>query len=218
MPRETTVPLGTSPIVWVLRLASAAPWANRALPDRGRPLGPPTHFCGEVAERSNALHSKCSVRETVPWVRIPPSPPHSQPDQRTRSKRARVTTNLPALSDPDAPLVKRQVSGAMLNPQILTLPPGGKRPGRGLRVSPVSPFNRFRRSRRLLQARSCANIRLALVAAGQSYRAESALLKLAGRANYAGSFQFLHSKGSDVAQSDRDVTNDHVPIARRPDE
>src|SRR5437879_13628510 len=30
---------------------------------------------GEVAERLKALASKASVRETVPWVRIPPSPP-----------------------------------------------------------------------------------------------------------------------------------------------
>src|SRR6266481_5438589 len=31
---------------------------------------------GEVAERLKALASKASVRETVPWVRIPPSPPY----------------------------------------------------------------------------------------------------------------------------------------------
>src|SRR5436305_14222394 len=30
---------------------------------------------GEVAEWSKAPHSKCGVRATVPWVRIPPSPP-----------------------------------------------------------------------------------------------------------------------------------------------
>ena len=30
---------------------------------------------GEVAEWSNAPLSKSSVQETVPWVRIPPSPP-----------------------------------------------------------------------------------------------------------------------------------------------
>src|SRR5205085_4378124 len=30
---------------------------------------------GEVAEWSKAPHSKCGVRVTVPWVRIPPSPP-----------------------------------------------------------------------------------------------------------------------------------------------
>src|SRR6476660_6690516 len=32
---------------------------------------------GEVAEWSKAPHSKCGVRATVPWVRIPPSPPRS---------------------------------------------------------------------------------------------------------------------------------------------
>lgn len=29
---------------------------------------------GEVAEWSKASHSKCDVRETAPWVQIPPSP------------------------------------------------------------------------------------------------------------------------------------------------
>jgi hypothetical protein len=33
---------------------------------------------GEVAERLKALASKASVRETVPWVQIPPSPPYLQ--------------------------------------------------------------------------------------------------------------------------------------------
>src|SRR5882724_6098667 len=34
------------------------------------------HSCrGEVTERLKVLASKASVRETVPWVRIPPSPP-----------------------------------------------------------------------------------------------------------------------------------------------
>jgi hypothetical protein len=32
---------------------------------------------GEVTERFKVLASKASVRETVPWVRIPPSPPES---------------------------------------------------------------------------------------------------------------------------------------------
>jgi hypothetical protein len=32
---------------------------------------------GEVTERLKVLASKASVRETVPWVRIPPSPPFS---------------------------------------------------------------------------------------------------------------------------------------------
>lgn len=30
---------------------------------------------GEVAEWSKAPHSKCGIRATVSWVRIPPSPP-----------------------------------------------------------------------------------------------------------------------------------------------
>ncbi len=30
---------------------------------------------GEVAEWSNAPHSKCGLLERVTWVRIPPSPP-----------------------------------------------------------------------------------------------------------------------------------------------
>ena len=30
---------------------------------------------GEVQEWLNWQHWKCCVRETVPWVRIPPSPP-----------------------------------------------------------------------------------------------------------------------------------------------
>ena len=36
--------------------------------------------CGEVTERFKVLASKASVRETVPWVRIPPSPPESSPE------------------------------------------------------------------------------------------------------------------------------------------
>src|ERR1041385_5617322 len=31
---------------------------------------------GEVQEWLNWQHWKCCERETVPWVRIPPSPPH----------------------------------------------------------------------------------------------------------------------------------------------
>ena len=30
---------------------------------------------GEVAEWSNVPHSKCGVGASLPWVRIPPSPP-----------------------------------------------------------------------------------------------------------------------------------------------
>src|SRR6185312_3644871 len=40
---------------------------------------------GEVAERLKAPHSKCGVRATVPWVRIPPSPPFTQNCATTRS-------------------------------------------------------------------------------------------------------------------------------------
>ena len=32
-------------------------------------------YLGEVQEWLNWQHWKCCVRETVPWVRIPPSPP-----------------------------------------------------------------------------------------------------------------------------------------------
>src|SRR5207253_600598 len=34
---------------------------------------------GEVTEWFKVLASKASVRETVPWVRIPPSPPYQVP-------------------------------------------------------------------------------------------------------------------------------------------
>ena len=36
-----------------------------------------TFLCGEVPEWSNGTVSKTVVRVTVPWVRIPPSPPIS---------------------------------------------------------------------------------------------------------------------------------------------
>jgi hypothetical protein len=39
---------------------------------------PPSSFIlafGEVQEWLNWQHWKCCERETVPWVRIPPSPP-----------------------------------------------------------------------------------------------------------------------------------------------
>src|SRR3954447_18709627 len=39
---------------------------------------------GEVAEWSKAPHSKCGVWATVPWVRIPPSPPPSRPRSASR--------------------------------------------------------------------------------------------------------------------------------------
>src|SRR5678809_186846 len=43
----------------------------------GHPAGAIALSSGEVAERSNAPHSKCGLRATVTWVRIPPSPPRS---------------------------------------------------------------------------------------------------------------------------------------------
>src|SRR3954463_3487720 len=46
-------------------------------PRRGAPL-PAFGADGEVAEWSIVPHSKCGVRATVPWVRIPPSPPTTQ--------------------------------------------------------------------------------------------------------------------------------------------
>ena len=46
-----------------------------AASERGsRPFGR-----GEVAERLKAPHSKCGIRVTVSWVRIPPSPPTPRP-------------------------------------------------------------------------------------------------------------------------------------------
>ena len=60
-----------------------APWALRG--GRRVCISPPPHrpgrarlrprACGEVPERSNGSVSKTEVRATVPWVRIPPSPP-----------------------------------------------------------------------------------------------------------------------------------------------
>ena len=56
--------------MFACRLTAALPRPDSAPARSGTP-------CGEVAERSNAPHSKCGVRATVPWVRIPPSPPTS---------------------------------------------------------------------------------------------------------------------------------------------
>src|SRR3954453_17850448 len=53
-----------------MRRAARAPRPTR--PASVRPARLPS---GEVAEWSKAPHSKCGVRATVPWVRIPPSPP-----------------------------------------------------------------------------------------------------------------------------------------------
>ena len=56
-------------------LASEVPCANGALPRPGRPRAGSTTLRGEVAEWSNAPHSKCGIRVTVSRVRIPASPP-----------------------------------------------------------------------------------------------------------------------------------------------
>src|SRR5688572_7083495 len=72
-------PISALPGAWQareLRLTAALP-ADRA------PRGRPRTLSGEVAERSNAPHSKCGLRATVTWVRIPPSPPERV--DRTRS-------------------------------------------------------------------------------------------------------------------------------------
>src|SRR5678809_1183553 len=53
------------------------PAARAPRPTGAGILTGPRDFRGEVAEWSKAPHSKCGVRATVPWVRIPPSPPIS---------------------------------------------------------------------------------------------------------------------------------------------
>ncbi len=65
-------------------LAGQSGFAMRQHAARGRPRPMPACLpdsiilsCGEVAERSKAPHSKCGVPATVPWVRIPPSPPRT---------------------------------------------------------------------------------------------------------------------------------------------
>ena len=45
------------------------------LPVSPSPLLPFVFSLGEVQEWLNWQHWKCCERETVPWVRIPPSPP-----------------------------------------------------------------------------------------------------------------------------------------------
>jgi hypothetical protein len=46
------------------------------------------HFAGEVAEWSNAPVLKTGVRASVPWVRIPPSPPYFLAPCRTLTQGA----------------------------------------------------------------------------------------------------------------------------------
>ena len=62
------------------RALSAPPSSPRTRPDRG--LNCPMMAPGEVAEWSNAPHSKCGIGASLSGVRIPPSPPflrHSSP-------------------------------------------------------------------------------------------------------------------------------------------
>ena len=58
---------------------------------KNQALDPQSAFCnpqsGEVQEWLNWQHWKCCVRETVPWVRIPPSPPF---DFRMRNADLRI--------------------------------------------------------------------------------------------------------------------------------
>ena len=55
---------------------SGPPSSPRTRPDRGRTLRP-VMAPGEVAEWSNAPHSKCGIGASLSGVRIPPSPPIS---------------------------------------------------------------------------------------------------------------------------------------------
>jgi hypothetical protein len=57
------------------RALSAPPSSPRTRPDRGPNL--PVMAPGEVAEWSNAPHSKCGIGASLSGVRIPPSPPIS---------------------------------------------------------------------------------------------------------------------------------------------
>src|SRR6185503_14339864 len=60
---------------WLLSRQARGPLLERRVrPEPGsRPAS--ANPSGEVAEWSKAPHSKCGVWATVPWVRIPPSPP-----------------------------------------------------------------------------------------------------------------------------------------------
>ena len=56
--------------------AGSALWGAPEVATRWRPFyTAPLDRCGEVAEWSIASVSKTEVRESGPWVRIPPSPP-----------------------------------------------------------------------------------------------------------------------------------------------
>ncbi len=56
---------------------------------------------GEVAEWSNVPHSKCGVPGRVPWVRIPPSPPHTPDRLSLSSAPADNRRKTPAYSGPN---------------------------------------------------------------------------------------------------------------------
>ena len=81
---DANITLGNCQTSWRPRLFPAVSFGHLASAERlarrrarfDRPReGQGTNPRGEVAEWSNAPHSKCGVRATVPWVRIPPSPP-----------------------------------------------------------------------------------------------------------------------------------------------
>ena len=59
------------------RALSGQPSSPRTRPDRGR-CESPAVAPGEVAEWSNAPHSKCGIGASLSGVRIPPSPPFAR--------------------------------------------------------------------------------------------------------------------------------------------
>jgi hypothetical protein len=54
------------------------------------------HPCsfGEVQEWLNWQHWKCCVRGTVPWVRIPPSPPEIPPEIKRNDEGGAINAEL----------------------------------------------------------------------------------------------------------------------------
>src|SRR4051812_30000550 len=71
---------------------------------------------GEVAEWSKAPHSKCGVRATVPWVRIPPSPPPGQPVVKVG-----CAAGIPPDGDGRARLRGPPLGSAFLNPDPIIM-------------------------------------------------------------------------------------------------
>ena len=67
---------------------------------------------GEVAEWSKAPHSKCGVRATVPWVRIPPSPPFF------RSRQFRCAQRLRGGARKGGPRSRPVASGSRFQPNL----------------------------------------------------------------------------------------------------